>query len=176
MNPFFPATTTWVIPDTVLPDCLSEMALDGARGNEGIVLWLGQDQGGTAQVTHLIGLCGTLIRKLPNHIHIEAELFNEVADVAFELGARLLGQIHSHGREYSLDLSPTDRIYGLQVPSYLSVVAPDYGCSLVPFSACGVHVFKPGAGYVRLSQRQVSEKLQLVRGPHLPFRVVGGEQ
>jgi hypothetical protein len=170
----FSETTNWRLPETVLPDSLQEMAIDGRRGTEGIVLWLGRDDGESAEITHLVKLRGPLVTKRPNQIHIESALFNDVADVAIENNVRLVGQIHSHGRGYSLDLSPTDRIYGLRTPHYLSVVAPDYGLSPCSVTDCGVHVFKPGCGYVRLTLAEVSKKIAIVRGPHLPFIEVGG--
>ena len=174
MTSLFSETTTWRLPATVLPDSLEEMAIDGRRGNEGIVLWLGRDDGETAEITHLVKLRGPLITKRPNQIHIESELFNDIADVAIEKKVRLVGQIHSHGRGYSLDLSPTDRIYGLQTPHYLSLVAPDYGLTPCSITDCGIHVFQPGRGYIRLSLGEVAQKLEIIQGVHPPLIEVGG--
>jgi hypothetical protein len=176
MNSFFSDTTSWKIPETVLPDSFQEMAIDGELGNEGIVLWLGRDEDSTAEVTHLIRLRGPLVYKLPNHIHIDSALFNDVADVAIENKVRLLGQIHSHGVGYSLDLSIPDRRYGLQVPHYLSLVAPGYARVPVPVTRCGVHVFQPRRGYVRLGPLEIARSIQIVPGPHLPFIEVGTDQ
>lgn len=183
MTSYFSKTTKWKISETVLPDSFGEMALDGEFGNEGIVLWLGRDQGASAEVTHLVKLRGPLIYKCPNQIRIHSALFNEVADVAIEHNVRLLGQIHSHGAGFDLDLSFSDRSYGLQTPYYLSLVAPNYARFVVPVSACGVHVFKPTrryllwpgpSAYVRLKLREVHRSLEIVPGPHLPFITVGG--
>lgn len=174
MTNFFSETTKWLLPGTVLPDSLMEMAIDGRRGNEGVVLWLGLDEGEIAEVTHLVKLRGPLVTKLPNHIHIESALFNDVADLAIDHSIRLLGQIHSHGPGYSLNLSRTDRVYGLQTPYYLSFVAPDYALSDSSIIDCGVHVFRPERGYVRLSDAEVSRQINIVPGPHLPFIEVGG--
>ena len=174
MTNFFSETTKWLLPGTVLPDSLMEMAIDGRRGNEGVVLWLGRDKGEIAEVTHLVKLRGPLVTKLPNHIHIESALFNDVADLAIDHSIRLLGQIHSHGPGYSLDLSRTDRVYGLQTPYYLSLVAPDYALSDSSIVDCGVHVFRPERGYVRLSRAEVSRQINIVPGHHLPFIEVGG--
>lgn len=174
MNTLFSETTKWLLPETVLPDSLLEMAIDGRRGNEGIVLWLGRDAGDTAEITHLVKLRGPLVIRRPNQIHIESALFNDVADVCIEHDIRLVGQIHSHGPGYSLNLSTTDRIYGLHTPHYLSLVAPDYGLSESSLSDCGVHVFKPRRGYVWLSAADVSRQIHILPGPHLPFIEVGG--
>lgn len=174
MMTLFSETTKWLLPETVLPDSLMEMAIDGRRGNEGVVLWLGRDEGEIAEVTHLVKLRGPLVTKRPNHIHIESALFNDVADFAIDYSIRLLGQIHSHGPGYSLNLSPTDRVYGLQTPYYLSLVAPDYALSDSSIIDCGVHVFRPERGYVRLNDAEVSRQISVVPGPHLPFIEVGG--
>lgn len=176
MNSFVFKTIYWRLPETMLPDSLQEMAIDGQRGNEGIVLWLGRDDDNTAEITHLVKLRGPLIKKMPNQIHIESALFNEVADVAIEHNVRLVGQIHSHGRFYPLDLSWTDRLYGLQVPNYLSLVAPDYGLSSSVLSDCGVHVFKPGRGYIRLTRAEIAKQISTFSGPQLPFIEVGGRE
>jgi hypothetical protein len=174
MKKLFSETTKWALPETVLPDSLMEMAIDGQRGNEGIVLWLGRDHGEIAEITHLVKLRGPLVTKLPDHIHIESALFNDVADLAIEHGVRLVGQIHTHGPGYSLDLSPTDRVYGLQTPHYLSLVAPNYALSDSSLVDCAVHVFTPARGYVRLNNAELSRQINIVAGPHLPFIQVGG--
>jgi len=184
MNSYFAKTTRWRIAETAIADSFFEMALDGRLGNEGIVLWLGRDQDGRAEVTHLVKLRGPLIYKCPNQIRIDPALFNEVADVAIERKVRLLGQIHSHGSAHGLDLSFSDRSYGVKAPYYLSLVAPNYARSVVPVSACGVHVFRPTRrylfwpgppAYVRLTPSEVSRSLQIVLGPSLPFITVGGQ-
>jgi hypothetical protein len=174
MTNLFSETTRWVLPETVLPDSLMEMASDGRHGNEGIVLWLGRDYGAMAEITYLVKLRGPLITKLPDHIRIESALFNDIADTAIEYGVRVVGQIHSHGPGYSVDLSPTDRVYGLQTPYYLSLVAPDYALSDSTIIDCGVHVFRPRIGYVRLSDVEVSQRIEIIPGLHLPFIEIGG--
>lgn len=176
MMTFFSETTKWLLTETVLPDSLMEMAIDGRCGIEGVVLWLGRDEGEVAEVTHLVKLRGPHVTKRPNHIHIESALFNDVADFALDNSIRLLGQIHSHGPGYSLNLSPTDRVYGLQTPYYLSLVAPDYALSDSSIIDCGVHVFRPERGYVRLNDAEVSRQISVVPGPHLPFIEVGGRR
>lgn len=174
MTHLFSETTKWVLPNTVLPDSLAEMAIDGTHGDEGIVLWLGRDQGAIAEITLLVKLRGPLITKLPDHIHIESALFNDIADTTIQYGVRIVGQVHSHGPGHSVNLSPTDKVYGLQTPYYLSLVAPDYALSDSTILDCGVHVFRPGLGYVRLSGAEVSRQIEIIPGPHLPFIEVGG--
>src|ERR1700680_626685 len=83
-NSYFSQIETWLIPETVIPDALAEMAIDGSDGNEGIVLFLGRDRGCTAEVTHLVKLRGPGLEKHPLQIKIDAALLNEVTDVAIE--------------------------------------------------------------------------------------------
>jgi hypothetical protein len=174
-NSYFSQVETWRIPETVIPDALAEMAIDGCDGNEGIVLFLGRDKDAAAEVTHLVKLRGPGLRKHPLQIKIDAALLNEVTDVAIENKVRLIGQVHSHGPGFSLDLSPTDRAYGLKTPYYLSLVAPDYGMSAVPIQRWGVHVFMENQGYVQLSAAEVDRRVQVVPGAHAPFITVGVE-
>jgi hypothetical protein len=174
-NSYSSQTQFWRLPKGAIEDSRDEMARDGARGNEGIVLWLGRDTGEIAEVTHLIRLRGPLVEKRKNYINIQPALFNDIADVAIERGLRLLGQVHSHGPGYGVDLSPTDRIHGIQVLSYLSLVAPDYARTRAPLHDWGVHVFTDEAGYVRLSEHEARRRLQITEGARPPMLTVGVE-
>jgi hypothetical protein len=176
MNPYFAHVEKWRIPESVVPDSLAEMAIDGRRRNEGIVLFLGRDHDDFTEVTHLVKLRGPHIKKYPNLINIEAPLLNEVADLASSHGVRLIGQVHTHGRGYSLDLSPTDREYGIQAPFYLSLVAPDYALSPSALKHWGLHVFVEDTGYVRLNPAEIDRRIEVVPGPQLPFLTAGGAQ
>ena len=62
-NPYFTQSGLWRIPQAAIEDSLDEMAIDGIKGTEGIVLWLGKDSDDTAVVTHLIRLRGSLVVK-----------------------------------------------------------------------------------------------------------------
>lgn len=174
-NPYFAQTRLWRIPQAAIEDSLDEMALDGAKGHEGIVLWLGKDSDEIAEVTHLILLRGPLVEKRKDFINIHPALFNDVADIAIEHGLRLVGQVHSHGPGYGVDLSPTDRIHGIQVPSYLSLVAPDYARTLVPLHEWGAHVYTCESGYARLSRDEAGHCLQITGGLRPPMLTVGEE-
>lgn len=174
-NSYFSQIETWRIPETVIFGALAEMAIDGREGNEGIVLFLGRDKDAVAKVTHLVKLRGPGLKKHPAQIKIETALLNEVTDVAIENKVRLIGQIHSHAPGYCLDLSLSDRFYGIKAPYYLSLVAPDYGMSVVPIQRWGVHVFMENHGYVRLTAAEVDRRIQVVHGPHIPSITVGVE-
>src|ERR1700733_3265584 len=51
---YFAITDIWQFPQSAVPSVLSEMAIDGSKGNEGIALFLGVDAGTTTEITHLV--------------------------------------------------------------------------------------------------------------------------
>jgi hypothetical protein len=173
-NSYFSEIETWRIPEMAITDALEEMATDGREGNEGIVLFLGRDRDTVAEVTHLVKLRGLSLEKYPARINIDAALLNDVTDVAIGNKVRLIGQVHSHGPGFGLDLSPTDRAYGIRTPYYLSLVAPDYALSAAPLKRWGVHVFMENQGWVRLSPSEAERRLQVVPNTHAPMITVGG--
>jgi hypothetical protein len=170
---YFAITDIWQFPQSAVPSVLSEMAIDGSKGNEGITLFLGVDAGTTTEITHLVRLRGNGITKHPDQITISPALFNEVTDIAIKEKVRLIGQVHSHGPGYCLDLSPTDRRYGIRTPDYLSLVAPNYAMTDTPIHEWGIHVFVENQGYVRLPDQEVKRRIELSSGPPLPFLTVG---
>lgn len=170
----FPPILIWRIPRSVLPDSFAEMKKDGLRGKEGIVLWLGHKINGQAEVTHLVSLRGKGITRSSANLRIDSSVVNDVTDLAIELGVILVGQIHSHGHGFGTNLSYSDRSYGVSVPGYLSVVAPDY--ALRPstrWSHSGIFVYEKGAGYRRLSTSEVKQRIQFVAMVRPPLLVVG---
>ena len=171
---FFPPLEVWRLAEGVLDSSLREMSNDGVRGNEGVVLWLGRRAQGQAEITYLVGLRGSGVTKRPDLLVISPGVLNEVADVALQLNVSLIGQIHTHGPGYGIDLSRTDRTHGIAVPHFLSVVAPDYGLrSDIGITDCGVHVFEPGLGYRRLSTREVEQRVLVVPGSPPPLLLIG---
>ncbi|SRR5579883_1068049 len=173
---FFAPVSTWHLPTSAFTESLREMARDGVSGNEGVALWLGHRSNGQAEVTHLVALRGPGVIKRPDQLILRPELLNEVTDIAVALGVALVGQIHSHGKLYGTDLSFADRTFGITVPYFLSLVAPDY--ALRPntrLEECGVHVFEPGIGFRRLPPAELSQRIVLVPGIPIPFLTVGEE-
>lgn len=177
MQPFFPRVDEWRLSSEAITTSFEELARDGLAGNEGVALWLGRRHEGRADVTHVVLLRGSRIIRRPDLIDIHASLFNDVADVGISLGIRLIGQIHSHGPQVGTDLSWTDRTRGLQVPFYLSVVAPDYGLRANGgLAGCGVHVFEAARGYRRLGVEEVSRRVQVVHDLAVSQLIVGKER
>jgi hypothetical protein len=152
---FFPTVERWHVPRSAFAASLIEMSRDGHQGNEGIAFWLGTRSGGIATITHVVCLRGRDVVREPAYLHVGADTINEIADLGIEHGASIIGQIHSHGPRHGVDLSPTDRRYGIAVPYFLSVVAPDYALRpTTSIAECGVHVFEAGAGYRRLDAHE----------------------
>ena len=172
--PKFSQIDTWTLPVSALENAFAEMAIDGRDGNEGVTLWLGKRGNGRAEITHSVVLRGPGVIKRPAYLNIEPDLLNDVADLAIELDVSLVGQIHSHGHGYSTDLSLTDRNYGIRVPYYLSLVAPDYAMNAgIPITDCGVHVYERDLRFRRFSLSEVDTRIKLVGGIDTPVLTVG---
>jgi len=170
---FFPPVKKWTVPKSALVDSLEEMARDGRWRNEGIMLWLGRRGEGEAIITHLLALRGPGIVKQPQLLIIRSYLLNAVTDITARLKVALLGQIHSHGGK-QVDLSPTDRKYGVIVPYYLSVVAPEYALNKeTSIADCGVHIFEEGSGYRRLEGWEIAQRIEVVEGQRPPLLIAG---
>ena len=156
----------WNMPANVLSDSIAAMADDGKRGNEGIVLWLGQITGHEATITHLVTLPEYWTRKYPDYLEVSAEALNVLADVAETLDVSLVGQIHSHPGTY-IDLSIPDRRFGISAPYYLSVVAPHYAQRPdTSWVDCGLHQFRSGMGFCRLSSAETNRRLNVTGTLH----------
>jgi proteasome lid subunit RPN8/RPN11 len=157
-----------------LQTSISEMAPDGARGREGVALWLGRQEAGIVRVTHVVGLRGPGIVKRADHLSISAELLDDVTDIAIELGTYLVGQIHSHPAGW-VDLSEADKRYGIQAPGYLSVVAPHFAQDpRTRPGQCGFHVFN-GRKWRRLGSWERPWRVALVDGD-APLVLAGGDR
>jgi hypothetical protein len=66
-------------------------------------------------------------------------------------------------------------MYGIQVPFFLSLVAPDFALTRVPVHDWGVHIYTAKAGYIRLGRAAARECLQITPGAHPPMLTVGAE-
>jgi len=151
--------TSWSMPANVLPESIRLMAPDGKKGNEGIVMWLGQIQAGAATVTHLVAFEDNLLCKRPDYLQIPSAVMNAVADVSEKMGVSLIGQIHSHPGNF-VDLSIADRRYGISAPYYLSVVAPYYAQRPnTSWRQCGVHQFVARQGFRRFSADEITRRI-----------------
>lgn len=164
----------WSVPESLIAMSIQEMAPDGLKGCEGIVLWLGRVSGGVATVQHLVGLTGPLILKLPDHLRIDPDLFNQVAQFSEARDLTLVGQIHSHPGTF-VDLSYADITYGVSAPHYLSVVAPHFAQdSGSRWKDCGVHVYEAKRGFRRLRADEVAKRIQRSQVADVPLTRLGG--
>ena len=141
---------------------LRSSAVDGRKGNEGIILWLGRREEKTAFITHLALLRGRGITKKPDYLSVSPALVNEVTESARSLEVKIVGQAHSHGRLYSTNLSPIDKTGGFQAPFFLSIVVPEYGLrKSTAIANCGVHVYELPNGYRRLQTDEITSSLKV---------------
>ena len=98
---------------------------------------------------------------------------NEVTDIAIDQEAYLIGQIHSHPPGCGVDLSHADKRYGISVPGYLSVVAPDFAQRPdTPMAACGFHIFEQG-DWRRLAAHEVQTRVVLGGALESPLITLG---
>lgn len=171
---YFPTVERWSMSESVLRASMVEMSGDGVHGNEGVAMWLGRRSEGCAYVTHVVALRGRGVIKRPAQLVIQESVFAAITEAAIDLSVSLIGQIHSHGPGYGVDLSPTDRMYGVAVPYYLSLVAPDYAMrSSTSLTECGVHVLQPGHGFCRLTVSEINTRFQLTQDSLAPLIVIG---
>jgi hypothetical protein len=159
---YFEPVSEWQLPLRALEASIDEMAIDGRSGNEGVALWLGTRVGGVSRIQTIVVLRGSDVVKKPDLLVIGADTMNNVTDVAIERGLSLVGQIHSHGKYFGTNLSPTDHRYGVRIPHFMSVVAPEYGLRrFTGIVDCGVHVFVPERGFVRFSAQEVARRVKM---------------
>lgn len=149
----------WLLADGLLPAALEELAIDGARGREGVAFLLGRHHDRDGHITHLVVLrCNRLV-KTENHLQIPPALMNEVTDHVIAQEGVLLGQIHSHGPGYGVDLSYPDHFFGIRAPGFLSLVAPDFGMRRgTRLEDCGVHVFDEPHGFRRMAVAEIRSR------------------
>lgn len=173
---YFSPLQKWTLPESCLPISLDELSIDGKLGNEGLVLWLGHKSNGIATVTHLMKLRGDGIIKEPDYLEVKRWLFAEITIEAAKHNLVLVGQIHSHGPYYGVDLSPSDRVNGISTPYYLSVVAPDFGLNKnTVWQDCGVHIYYKNSGFMRLSEREIHDRIELIPSASIDILIVGEE-
>jgi hypothetical protein len=172
----YPRISVWHVPSDLLQVAVAEMGRDGEQGNEGTCLWLGTKKDGAANITHTVFLRGSHIRKGSAQIQIAPELMREVHLVAKEFGLVLVGQIHSHGEQYGVDLSYVDHELGFRIPFFLSVVAPDYGMTWpISWNDCGVHIFERERGFIRVPSKEIAMRLVSSHG-YTQTLIVGSDE
>lgn len=153
-------STTWSFPADLLDVSLRVMRPHGTAGNEGLALWFGEHRGSLVAITHVVEPYGAGFSASPYHLSLSLRGMAKLTDLAEELGAPLVGQIHSHPGRF-LDLSEVDERDGIRVPDYLSLVCPFYAqmCSL-SLQDCGVHIFGRAA-YRRLLPPETGQRIAM---------------
>jgi len=155
----------WLLAEGLFDAVLRELSIDGFRGQEGVAFLVGRHVGPEAHITHLIALRGKCLVKREDHLHIPAAMMNEVTDHVIEQEAVLLGQIHSHGPGYGIDLSYPDHYFGIRAPGFLSLVCPDFALRHgTRFDECGIHVFDAPRGFRRMKAGEIGQRFQTLPG------------
>ncbi len=148
----------WKLPRDLISASIQIMAPHGRRGNEGLSLWLGSESGGCVSVTHMVELRGPGFRTAPQQLRISLAGMSALTDLADRLNVYLVGQIHSHPGGF-VDLSQVDKVHGIRVPDYLSLVCPHYAqVADTRLDHCGVHVFERG-GYRRMEREEAERRI-----------------
>ena len=154
-------TRVWVLPSTLLSASLAIMHRDGIKGCEGIAFWLGTQENGAAIVRTVVSMEGYGIQKHPLYMEVTPDAMNALAEAADTRGQYLIGQIHSHPGTFT-DLSDTDIRYGISSPFYFSAVAPHYASDpSTRWADCGIHIFLPPRGFVRLDASEAAAMIQV---------------
>jgi len=149
----------WLLADGLLQATMQELAIDGGLHREGVAFFLGRHKDTVAHITHLCTLRGDKLDKTVDHLRIDPALMNEVTDLSIAEDLHLVGQIHSHGPGYGTDLSYPDHFYGIRVPGFLSLVAPDFAQRReTQLVECGVHVFETPGGFRRMPPGEISRR------------------
>ncbi len=162
----------WLLAGGLLQAALDELAIDGRRGCEGVAFFLGRHYERDAHITHLVVLRGAPLVKTENHLQIPAAVMNEVTDHVIAHEGVLLGQIHSHGPGYGVDLSYPDHFFGIRAPGFLSLVAPDFGMRPgAGLEDCGVHVFDEPRGFRRMPVAEIRSRFGNLLGTRVTVLV-----
>ena len=151
-------STQWTLPKDLISASVEVMKPHGMYGNEGLALWFGTENEAHITVTHMVELHGPGFRTSPLNLQISLAGMSALTELAQNLNAYLIGQIHSHPRNF-IDLSEVDVVHGIRIPDYLSLVCPHYAqAPNTTLAQCGVHVFEAGT-YRRLSAGEVSRRI-----------------
>lgn len=159
----------WRLPANLLSESVAIMRPHGAKGDEGLALWLGTESVGRIDVTHIVEVIGPGFFTTPLYMRLSLRAMAVLTDLADRLDTFLIGQIHSHPARF-LDLSDLDKRNGIRSPGYLSVVCPYYAQrQLAGFDECGVHVFD-NHRYRRLSADEIARRLIVINTPITKIR------
>src|SRR5579862_1243723 len=103
----YESVSRWRVPGDLLAKSLGIMRDDGARGCEGIGMWLGTAAAGEATITHLVEIPQVWVEKRPDFLCVSEIAFAALGDICERDGCYLVGQIHSHPGDF-IDLSDAD--------------------------------------------------------------------
>ncbi|MEH0166721.1 hypothetical protein [Roseateles microcysteis] len=152
---------SWALPANLISESVEIMRPNGAQGNEGLALWLGDEHDDLVEFTHVLRLKGPGLVVRPLQLSLSLRAISRITGLSDELGVYWAGQIHSHPGRF-VDLSPVDRAMGIKVQGYLSVVCPHYAQARTEvLEQCGVHLFDQGS-YRRLPPHEVAARIHIL--------------
>lgn len=128
--------------------------------SEGIVYWFGLELGARAVVTSLVVPDADTSH---GDVVTSAAVNAEALSVTVGTPLVLLGQAHSHPRDYVRHSEVDDRETFAQFPGALSVVVPYFGREGVDLQRCGMHRHLEGR-YRFIPPERVHEHLQVLPG------------
>lgn len=149
------------VTETILEDTaqlLSSCAIE--EESEGVVYWFGLEMGRRAVVTTLVVPdADTSMGAVQTSAAANAEAVGAIAGTPL----MLLGQAHSHPREWVDHSGVDDRETFAQFPGAISVVVPHYGREGIELTKCGVHRHIDGR-YERVRGTDVAQHLRVLPG------------
>lgn len=151
---------TWHLPNNLLSQSITIMRPQGRMGNEGLVFWFGIENQNNLIVTHIVEVFGSGFNTSPLHMSLSLNAMAKLTQLTEELGIFLIGQIHSHPGNF-VDLSELDKMHGIRIPDYLSVVCPYYAQrDVVGLEEFGFHVFE-NSKYRRMLNKEISTRISI---------------
>jgi hypothetical protein len=150
-----------VVPRSVIKDGHHFLRVAGATGREGLVLWIGQKEGTTFNVTELVipeqrgirtsdGVC----------VIIEGDALARLNVDLYKRQLQLIAQVHSHpGAAYH---SSTDDEYAIATKvGCLSLVVPDFATRPFSLSECASYRLSVDGEWIELSSGETSSLIHI---------------
>lgn len=150
-----------VVPRSVIQDGHQFLRAAGATGREGLVLWIGQKDGTTFNVTELVipeqrgirtsdGVC----------VIIEGNALARLNADLYKRQLQLIAQVHSHpGTAYH---SSTDDEYAIATKvGCLSFVIPDFATQPFSLAQCAAYRLSADGEWIELSIGETSQLIHI---------------
>ncbi len=133
----------------------------GRTGNEGMVIWSGQQEGQTFEVRTVTVPRQRGIRSAEGVcVVVDGEALHEVNVATYMRGERLFAQIHTHpGRAYHSEMD--DRYAIVTAPGGLSLVVPDFAVREFEVDDCAVYRLSSAARWEEVRSRDAAKLIRV---------------